>query len=175
MRTQINEREPNDHFAKAQRLPQLPVTINGRFDKSGDVDSFAIELRNGEWLEARVDCYTLMSKVDAVLRLVTTNGEQLAWNHDFITLDPRLVWRAPANETVVLQIFGFAFPPDSDIRLTGGEGATYRLHLAITNSAPQICDSPNEREPTTPSKSNCPRTFAAQLKQVKTKIVFVSR
>ena len=144
---ELYEAEPNDHFAKPQPVTNSPVTINGRLDKSGDVDSFTIELRAGEWLEARVDCYTLMSKVDAVLKLVTTNGQQLAWNHDFITLDPRLVWCAPANQTVVLQMFGFAHPPDSDIRLTGGDAAVYRLHVATMDKPPSFCDSPTEREP----------------------------
>lgn len=143
---EITETEPNNHFAKAQRV-ELPVTINGRLDKNGDVDSFSIKLRAGQWLEVRVDSYTLMSKVDAVLKLVSTNGQQLAWNHDFITLDPRLVWRATNDETVVLQIFGFAFPPGSDIGFTGGEAAVYRLNLALTNVAPRICESATEKEP----------------------------
>ena len=138
---EVVEAEPNNQFAKAELMSNLPLTINGRLDKNGDVDSFAIDLRAGEWLDARVDSYTLMSKVDAVLRLVTTNGEQLAWNHDFITLDPRLVWQAAGNERVVLQIFGFAYPPASEIGFTGGEAVTYRLHVRVTNAAPTICGS----------------------------------
>src|SRR4030095_4427626 len=95
------EVEPNNHFKSAQAVSNMPVTINGRLDKNGDVDAFGLKLREGEWLDARVDAYTLMSEVDAVLRLVTSTGEPLAWNHDFITLDPRLVWRSPAEQTVV--------------------------------------------------------------------------
>jgi hypothetical protein len=141
------EAEPNNHFAKAQLLTNLPITINGRLDKNDDVDSFAFHLRAGQWLHARVDAYTLMSKVDAVLRLVTTSGEQIAWNHDFTTLDPRLVWQATDDQTVVLQLFGFAYPPASDIRLTGGDAIVYRLHLAFTNAMPQLCEPPTEKEP----------------------------
>lgn len=144
---EISEAEPNNHFARSQPISELPITINGRLDKNGDVDSFAVDLRAGQWLDARVDSYTLMSKVDAVLRLVRTNGQQLAWNHDFITLDPRLIWRAPADETVVLQIFGFAYPPGSDISLTGGDAVVYRLHLTVASNAPPICGSPTEVEP----------------------------
>jgi hypothetical protein len=144
---ELADGEPNDHFARAQRVGDLPIAINGRLDKGGDVDSFVIEMRAGEFLEARVDCYTLMSKVDAVLRLVTTNGQQLAWNHDFVTLDPRLVWRAGTNQSVVLQIFGFGHPPDSNIRFAGGEAAVYRLHLGTTNSSPSVCGSATEQEP----------------------------
>jgi hypothetical protein len=144
---EISEAEPNNHFAKAQRISESPVTINGRLDKNGDVDSFAIELSAGQWLDTRVDCYTLMSKVDAVLRLATTNGQQLAWNHDFTTLDPRIVWRAPSNQIVVLQLFGFAYPPGSDIGFTGGDAVVYRLHVGVTDTVQALCDSPTEHEP----------------------------
>lgn len=144
---EIIEAEPNNHFGRPQLINELPVTINGKFDKGGDVDSFAVDLHAGQWLEARVDCYTLMSKADAVLRLVTTNGLQLAWNHDFTSLDPRLVWHATNDQKVVLQIFGFAYPPGSDVSLTGGESTAYRLHVSITNVAPVICERSTETEP----------------------------
>jgi hypothetical protein len=135
----VAESEPNNHYRAAQVLDRLPMTINGRLDKSGDVDSFAIRLRAGDWLVATVKSHILMSKTDPVLRLVSTNGVQLAWNHDFITLDPRLAWRAVSNQTVILQVFGFAYPFASDIRLTGGEAAWYRLHVGATNEMPEVC------------------------------------
>ena len=161
---EIAEVEPNNHHAKPQVTAELPVTINGRLDKNGDTDSFAIKLRTGQWLDARVDSYTLASKVDAALRLVNTNGQQLAWNHDFVTLDPRLVWRAPTNITVVLQIFGWAYPPGSDIGFTGGEAAVYRLHLAVADSAPGQCGSPNEKEPNDAVKSSVPIELPAVVR-----------
>jgi len=128
---EILELEPNDHFAHAQRIEKLPVTVNGRLDKAGDVDSFSIELKGGQTLEASVDSIVLMSRLDAVLRVVTTNGLQLAWNHDFATLDPRVTWRATNAQTVVAQVFGFPYPATSDVKLTGGNGAFYRLHLGL--------------------------------------------
>jgi hypothetical protein len=133
---EINDTETNNHFAHAQAIGELPVTINGRLDKTGDVDSFALHLRVGEWLDARVDSYTMMSKLDGVLRLVTTNGEQLAWNHDFVTLDPRLIWRATNDGPFVLQIYGFAHPATSDVKLYGGDSAFYRLHIAAFGRDP---------------------------------------
>jgi hypothetical protein len=127
---EISEAETNNHFARPQLVQTLPITINGRLTKGGDVDSFGISLRDGEVLEARVESYTLMSKLDGVLRLVATNGQQLAWNHDFASLDPLLTWRAPGDQNVVLQIFGFPHPATADIRLYGGDSAFYRLHLS---------------------------------------------
>ena len=134
---QISDVEPNGSFASPQMISALPVTIQGRLDKNGDVDSFGVAVREGEWLEARVDAYSLMSKLDAVLRLVSTNGQPLAWNHDFDTFDPRVSWRAPSAQTVVVQVFGFKYPADSSIQLTGGEGAVYQLHLAASSEIPE--------------------------------------
>ena len=131
---EIPEIETNNHFARAQPIVALPATINGRLEKSGDVDSFALQLRAGDELEAQINSYVLMSKLDAVLRLVTTNGHQLAWNHDFATLDPRLLWSATNNQTVVVQVYGFPHPATADVRLYGGESAFYRLHLRASAS-----------------------------------------
>ncbi len=130
------EIEPNDHFSSAMAIAELPATINGRLEKSGAVDSFLVRVPTGQSLLASVDSHVLMSRLDAVLRLVSTNGQQLAWNHDFATLDPRLDWRAEAATSVIVQVFGFPFPAAADIKLAGGDGAIYRLHLSVTETQP---------------------------------------
>ena len=128
---EFDEKEPNNHLAEAQPA-DLPSTFNGRLDKNDDADCYKIHLNAGEWLDASLESFTLMSKIDGVLRLLTTNGVTLAWNHDYETFDPRLWWRAPSEQTVIVQVFGFAYPANSDIRLSGGEEDFYRLHLAST-------------------------------------------
>ena len=45
---EVLETEPNDHFTNAQPVTPLPMTVNGRLDKSGDVDSFAVTLKAGQ-------------------------------------------------------------------------------------------------------------------------------
>jgi hypothetical protein len=137
---EITDTEPNNHFARPQLAGALPVTVNGRLDKNGDVDSFAIDLTAGQWLDARVDSHTIMSKLDGVLRLVTTNGQQLAWNHDFATLDPRVIWRATNDLTVVVQVYGFPHPATASVNLYGGESAIYRLHVSASDSSPLITE-----------------------------------
>lgn len=141
---EIQETETNNAFTAAQSIPQVPATINGRLDKNGDVDSFAVAVRAGQWLEARLDAYDLMSRLDPVLRLVTTNGRPLAQNHDFLALDPRIAWQAPVDTTAVIQVFGFKYPADASIQLAGGEGAVYRLHLATQSASP---DGPDPSPP----------------------------
>jgi len=44
---EIVEKEPNNLFSKAEQLDELPITLNGRFEKRGDVDCYALELHAG--------------------------------------------------------------------------------------------------------------------------------
>ena len=125
------EVEPNDEMRTAQVLSDLPAEVNGRLEKNGDVDSYSVELQAGQTLVARLDAYTLQSPLDPVLRLLDAQGVQVAWNHDEVrSLDPLLAWRAPKAGTYVLQVFGFAYPADSDLRFSGSAKSVYRLHVS---------------------------------------------
>lgn len=135
---QINEAEPNNDIAEARPVGELPLTVNGRFDRPGDVDSFTVSLAAGEWLDARLDAYTLASKVDPLLRLVSLEGVQLAWNHDFATLDPRLIWQAPADTECIVQVMGFKYPATAEVSFAGGDGCVYRLHLSRCAGRPDL-------------------------------------
>lgn len=127
---QLDEREPNDDFAKPQPLEALPASVNGRLDRAGDVDSFALTLDAGQTLVASLEAYVLGSPFDGVLRLVDARGVQVAFNHDDgRTLDPWLAWTAPAPGAYVLQVFGFAYPAHAEVRFTGGAACVYRLHV----------------------------------------------
>ena len=127
---QLAEVEPNDAVPSAQALTRLPAEVTGRLEKNGDVDSYAVDLRAGQTLVARLEAYTLQSPLDPVLRLLDSRGVQVAWNHDEVrSLDPLLAWRAEASETYVLQVFAFAYPADSDLRFSGSPKGVYRLHV----------------------------------------------
>src|SRR5256885_1413624 len=58
---EISEIETNDSWTEAQHIEALPITINGRLEKSGDVDSFAVRLEADKWLIATVDAYAIGS------------------------------------------------------------------------------------------------------------------
>ena len=125
------EVEPNDETRTAQVLSDLPAEVNGRLEKNGDVDSYSVELQAGQTLVARLEAYRLQSPLDPVLRLLDAQGVQVAWNHDEVrSLDPLLAWRAPKAGTYVLQVFGFAYPADSDLRFSGSAKSVYRLHVS---------------------------------------------
>ena len=134
---QATETEPNDDFDKAPLVERLPITFNGRLNKSGDVDSFALRLDAGQTLHASLDAYLLGSPVDAVLRLVDTRGLERSLNHDNgRSVDPALTWTAQVAGTYILQVFGFAQPATADVRFTGSDACVYRLHLALGAPAP---------------------------------------
>ena len=129
-RPQQAEVEPNDAAPSAQALTRLPAEVTGRLEKNGDVDSYAVNLRAGQTLVARLEAYTLQSPLDPVLRLLDSRGVQVAWNHDEVrSLDPLLAWRVETSGTYVLQVFGFAYPADSDLRFSGSPKGGYRLHI----------------------------------------------
>jgi hypothetical protein len=126
---QTLEVEPNDDFRAPQKITTLPATINGKLDKAGDVDSFAVTLKRGQTLVAWTEAYVLASTFDGMLRITDTDGNELAFNHDGRTLDPFLAWQAPHDGTFIVQTMGFVYPATSGVGFTGGEGCIYRLHL----------------------------------------------
>ena len=129
-RPQQAEVEPNDAVPAAQALTRFPAEVTGRLEKNGDVDSYAVNLRAGQTLVAWLEAYTLQSPLDPVLRLLDSRGVQVAWNHDEVrSLDPLLAWRVETSGTYVLQVFGFAYPADSDLRFSGSPKGGYRLHI----------------------------------------------
>ena len=130
------EAQPNDDFREPQKIASLPITISGKLDKAGDVDSFAVTLKRGQTLVAWMEAYVLASTFDGMLRITDTDGNALAFNHDGRTLDPFLAWTAPRDGTFVVQTMGFAYPGTSDVRFTGGDGCIYRLHLT---AGPFVC------------------------------------
>lgn len=126
---ELREMERNDELKAAQKIVTLPASISGRLDKSGDVDCFAIGLKQGQTLVTWADAYVLGSTCDAFLRIVDERGQVHAFNHDGRNLDPFLAWTAPRDDTFIVQVMAFAYPATSNVQLTGGEGCIYRLHL----------------------------------------------
>lgn len=125
----LAEAEPNDEFTRPQAVERFPVSVTGRLDKNNDVDSYAVAVGAGETLVASLQAFTLGSPVDAVLRVVDAQGGTVAWNHDAATLDPVVAWTAEAAGTYVVQVFGFVYPAQSEIRFTGNDKCVYRLRL----------------------------------------------
>ncbi len=106
------------------------VTINGRLEKTGDVDGYAVRLDAGETLIAAVEAKRqLGSPMDAVLQVATPDGLVVEQVDDSGGLDPRLVFKAPTRGTYVVRTFAFPATPNSSIQFAGGSAYVYRLTL----------------------------------------------
>ncbi len=126
---EVAEQEPNDDYRKAQPLDQSCV-VNGRLEKVGDVDCFAVKLTKGQTLVASMDAdRTLGSPMDGVLQIVSTNGTVLAENNDYHDLDPQVIFTADADGTYVVRTYAFPVVPDASISFAGGELFIYRLTI----------------------------------------------
>lgn len=124
------EKEPNDAPAQAQAV-ELPAIINGRIDRPGDWDVFAIQGRAGDELAAEVTARRLGSPLDSVLKLTDASGKQLAANDDhedrgagFTThhADSFLMAKLPADGAYYLFL--------GDTQDKGGTSYAYRLRIS---------------------------------------------
>ncbi len=126
------EVEPNDSHLQADEVAALPVILNGKLNRRGDVDAFAVRLQKGEVLRAEVTAYRIDAPLDPLLRLTDAAGNVLSWNHDsFASLDPLLVYRAPRDGVYVLMLSGFVYPPQARSYFEGSDQTVYRMTLKL--------------------------------------------
>lgn len=131
---EVSEVEPNDALADAQPCQRLEesLLVNGRLDKAGDVDVYALPLQAGQTLVADVDAQALLgSPVDCVVQLVSPEGFVAAQAEDHQGLDPRLVARIDREGVWRIRVFGFPETPNQTIGLAGGDDYVYRLTLTV--------------------------------------------
>jgi hypothetical protein len=127
---EVAETEPNDDPTQPQRLAAACVTINGKLDRNGDVDGFAVTLQKGQTLVAALEANRrLGSPLDGLLQVVSAAGFVLGENDDGPDHDPLLIFHAPADGTYIVRAFAFPLVPDSKIGFAGGDAFVYRLTL----------------------------------------------
>jgi hypothetical protein len=107
------EHEPNDSPGTGQKIV-LPATVEGSFNKAGDVDFYRFEAKKGE--EIGVQMLADLKKISPVLQLLDAEGQVVARGSDGV-----LGYVCPKAGTYVL---GFH---DRDYR--GGPGMGYRLRV----------------------------------------------
>ncbi len=125
----VPEQEPNNEMLSPQAVGVLPAVVHGKLQSGGDVDSYRVKLKAGQFFIAQLDAYTAGVSMDALLLLRDARGVKLAFNHDAHSLDPRLVWRCDRDGDYVLQVAAFRFPANSTSSFSGGANHVYRLTL----------------------------------------------
>lgn len=127
---EVSEQEPNESPATAQKIENATCTINGRLEKRGDVDCFAVSLRKGQTLVAAMTAHeSLASPMDAVLQVAIRQGIVLQQSDDERGLDPLLAFIAPDDGMYLVRTFAFPATADASISFAGGETFVYRLTL----------------------------------------------
>ena len=135
------ETEPNNTGEKANPVT-TPITLNGKIDKSGDVDWFSFEIAEPQLLVFEVEALKLSSKLDALLTLYgpgkpmegseemvnsergweTSPAEQvLMINDDAASADARIDWNFEEAGKYSIAI--------RDLNNQGGETYPYRLNI----------------------------------------------
>ena len=129
------ETEPNNMSEKANAVT-TPITLNGKIDKSGDVDWFSFEIAEPQLLVFEVEALKLSSKLDALLTLYGPGkpmeaSEEMAWdgekeqvlmvNDDATSADARIDWNFEEAGKYSIAI--------RDLNNQGGETYPYRLNI----------------------------------------------
>ena len=124
------EKEPNNEQASAQPVT-LPIIVNGRIDRSGDVDMFRFECHAGDEIVAEVYARRLDSPLDSVLKLTDTTGRQIAFNDDHEDKGAGLTTHhADSLLSVTLPADGTYYLAIGDAQHKGGLAYGYRLRIS---------------------------------------------
>jgi hypothetical protein len=126
---ETQETEPNDSFDTANPV-EVPITINGRIQRSGDADYFKFAVKSGQRFIMEVQARRLDSPLDSIIALFNSQGGLLAEQDDADMGDPLLTHHADSH-------LDYTFPSDGeyvlriqDLQGRGGEEYAYRLHIA---------------------------------------------
>ncbi len=138
---EITEIEPNDEVGKGQALDKLPVCVNARLEKGGDMDGYMVKLAAGQTLVGMVEAYGIGSGVDMIAHVVDDQGVRVHTASDSRNLDPLIVFKAVKAGVYTVQLAGFAHPPLADVRFAGSATMVYRLHLTNGPAVTQIYPS----------------------------------
>ena len=132
---EMAETEPNNTTGNATAV-MTPITLNGKIDKSSDVDYFSFEIEEPQHLVFEVEANKLSSNLDALLTLYGPGkpmeaSEEMAWNDnkeqvlmvndDGITADARIDWNFEEAGKYSVAI--------RDLNNQGGEAYPYRLNI----------------------------------------------
>lgn len=119
-RTTLRETEPTGSERGTQAV-ELDVSLYGRIDPPGDVDTYRFHARPGQ--RVVIECWAerLDSKLRAVLELEDERGRRLASSRGYTGLDPMIDFRAPDDGHYVVRLF--------DLTYTGSPEHVYRLDI----------------------------------------------
>ena len=127
---ETQESEPNDSMKRANPI-EVPITINGRIQKSGDVDCFVFRAQAGQKLVVDVRARRLGSPLDSIITVLDAGSAAVAKNDD--TEDkgaPLVTHHADSHLVHTFGATGKYFISIADVQGKGGEEFAYRLVIS---------------------------------------------
>jgi hypothetical protein len=152
-----------DPAAPENRVPSLPIAVNGTIEKPGDTDAFRLAVKKGDRYRVRVFASALGHPLDPAIRIrpIGADGkpgaveveadDAVGGDRDLFgtfirsgggfkdVLDPSVIWEAKADGDYLLEIF--------DTAGGGGSAAVYRIEI---DTPPQqmhvVLDSPSHND-----------------------------
>ncbi len=117
------ETEPNDEPAQANPIT-INAVVNGRSDKTPDVDLYAFDGKRGQRLLIDLAGFRIESRMDAMLKLFDASGAEIASAQDARGLDPLLDVTLPSDGRFVVQVRDVVYGGSADhvYRLTVSDG-----------------------------------------------------
>ncbi|TWT59146.1 putative subtilase-type serine protease precursor [Thalassoglobus neptunius] len=127
---EATEQEPNNSISDAQVIASESVLVNGLLEKSGEVDTFSVNLPSGCTFVASMQANSVLgSPMDGILQLLDAKGTILAQNDDDQGFDPLIAFPVTTPGLYFVRTFAFPAQPSSSIRFAGGTDYLYRLTL----------------------------------------------
>ncbi len=119
------EAEPNNKIAEATTITS-PSVVSGRLEKSGDLDTYRIDVQAGQTLVVSLIANQILrSPMDAVLQLVDVDGNVLMQTDDDRGLDPQFVFPVTVDGELFVRVFAFPETPNSTIGYAGDSSYVY--------------------------------------------------
>lgn len=127
---ETNDAETNDSLDKSQKI-DLPRIVNGRIDRSGDVDIFSFIGKEGETIVVEVFARRLNSPLDSLVKVTDMSGKIIGTNDDHedkgsgLTThhaDSRILFKVPSSGAYFVHIL--------DAQHQGGTEYAYRIRIS---------------------------------------------
>ncbi len=124
---QDRQSEPNNQFASVNEA-ELGDVVDGRIDRPGDLDVFALTVAAGTALDLELAARSIGSLLDPTLSLSDECGTRLAYHIDADGSGSRIHFTVPSYGRYFISVRGFGG--------SGGSQHTYRLTIDATEPGP---------------------------------------
>ena len=118
--TELTEHQPNDSAQSAMRI-SLDRTINGRIEKSGDMDFYQFHAKKGQRILMDCSAERIDSRLRAVLEVFDRSGRRLEVSRGYFANDPLIDFTASEDGDYILKV--------QDLTFSGSADHIYRISI----------------------------------------------